>query len=317
MNLVFAGTPDFAAVILGGLLDARHRVLAVYTQPDRPSGRGRRLTASPVKRLALHHELEVRQPHSLRRGNETQSLRALAPEVMVVAAYGLILPREILDVPPRGCINVHASLLPRWRGAAPIQRAILADDRETGVCIMQMDEGLDTGPVFATRRCPIGPEDTAGSLHDTLARLGCEALLETLDGLARGPMQAVPQGGSCATYAQRIEKTEAHLDWRQDACSLERRVRAFNPAPMAWAFLPSRDGTAGTGERLRILRARAEQCTTDATPGEVIRAAGDDLIVACSEGSLRLLEVQPAGRKPMTCREFLNSTSFAPGARLT
>jgi len=316
MNLVFAGTPDFAAVILGGLLGARHHVLAVYTQPDRPAGRGRRLTASPVKRLALHHGLELRQPNSLRDPNETRALAALAPEVMVVAAYGLILPHHILHVPTRGCINVHASLLPRWRGAAPIQRAILAGDRETGVCIMQMEEGLDTGPVLATRRCLIGPEHTAGSLHDTLAELGREALLETLDGLARGPMNAIPQDIRHATYAQRIDKTEAHLDWQQDAQNLERRVRAFNPAPMAWTSLPAGDGKAAAGLRLRVLRARAVERPTDALPGEVVRAAGDDLVIACSAGSLRLLEVQPAGRKAMSCTEFLNASPLSPGDRL-
>lgn len=316
MKLVFAGTPDFAAVILDGLLEARHHVLAVYTQPDRPAGRGRRLTASPVKRLALHHGLEVRQPASLRGHSETQSLAALAPEVMVVAAYGLLLPRDILRVPPRGCINVHASLLPRWRGAAPIQRAILAGDRETGVCIMQMEEGLDTGPVLATRRCLIGPEETAGSLHDTLARLGREALLETLDGLTRGPVNSVPQDNLFATYAHRIDKTEARLDWQQDARSLERRVRAFNPSPMTWTCLPARDGTAAAGLRLRVLRARAAESRSDALPGQVVRAAGDDLIIACSAGSLHLVEVQPSGRKPLSCREFLNASPLSPGDRL-
>ena len=316
MNLVFAGTPDFAARILECILRDGHRMLAVYTQPDRPAGRGRKRTPGPVKQLALHHGLAVRQPRSLRDEREVEALAALAPDVMVVAAYGLMLPPPVLETPRLGCINVHASLLPRWRGAAPIQRAILAGDHESGVCIMRMEKGLDTGPVLARRRCRIASHETAGTLHDTLARLGCIALMETLEALSRGDAVAEPQDDSLATYARRIDKAETRLDWSQDAWSLERRVRAFNPAPMAWTLLPA-PGSAREASRLKVIHARAENCAPADSPGEVVEASRDGVLVACSRGCLRLLEVQPAGRKPMKVRELLNSRPLAPGDRFS
>ena len=316
MRIVFAGTPEFAARSLQAVLSAPScETVAVLTQPDRPAGRGRRLRPSPVKELALRHGLDVRQPPRLRDPAVWAELAALAPDLMVVVAYGLILPPEVLAIPRLGCINVHASLLPRWRGAAPIQRALLAGDTGTGVTIIQMDAGLDTGPMLYRLPCPILPEDTGGTLHDRLAELGAEALAAALAGLAAGTLEAVPQDDALATYAAKIDKSEAVLDWTRPAVELERRVRAFNPWPVASAEL------AGYGP-LRVWRAEAlpeegseadkEAGTgTGARPGAVLAAGKAGIDVAAGTGVLRLLEGQRPGGRPLPAADFLNAVRAA------
>jgi len=295
-HLVFAGTPDFAATALAALLDTPHQVVAVYTQPDRPAGRGRKLRPGPVKQLALEHDLPVYQPASLTSDKALAELRGLRPDVMVVAAYGLLLPPAVLRLPPRGCLNIHASLLPRWRGAAPIQRAILAGDTETGVTIMQMDEGLDTGDMLLKKTCPIDPEDTAASLHDRLARLGAEAIVEALARLDE--LVPEPQDESQATYARKLSKEEAIIDWQQPARLIDRQVRAFNPWPVAQ--------TVCDGQTLRIWAARPLPETAGAAPGTVLAVGKAGVDVACGEGILRLTRLQPAGGKPMDVQAFVN-----------
>ena len=321
LKIVFAGTPEFAATALAALLDSRHEVVAVYTQPDRPAGRGRRLRPSPVKALALAHHLPVVQPESLREPAEQQALAAWGADVMVVAAYGLILPPEVLATPRLGCINIHASLLPRWRGAAPIQRAILAGDRETGVTIMQMDAGLDTGPMLARRACPIHDTDTAGSLHDRLATLGAEALLAVLEQLDEGGLVPEPQDEAQATYAAKIDKAEARLDWSRPAVELHRVVCAFNPWPVA--FTTACPGGDAAPLRLRVWAARPETGalgspeTPGAPPGTVLEAGPTGIRVACGTGALVLTELQPPGSKPMSAAAFHNGHPWlAPGLRL-
>jgi methionyl-tRNA formyltransferase len=317
MKLAFAGTPEFAARILADLLPAGHTLAAVYTQPDRPAGRGRKVAPSAVKRLALEHGLPVHQPATLKGPEQEGILRDLDVDALVVAAYGLILPRSLLDVTTHGCINVHASLLPRWRGAAPIQRAILAGDRTTGVSIMRMDAGLDTGPVFVTRETGIGPRDTAAILHDRLAALGSEALLQVLGDLPSGTLTPRPQTESGATYAARLEKSEARLDWSLDAAELDRQVRAFNPVPMAWTRLRLPEGSTEAHLRLRVLMTRpAAPSGSAGSPGEVLRATGEELRVACGNGEIILEQVQPAGRKPMSAAQFVTSRSLKPGVLL-
>ncbi|NIR27970.1 MAG: methionyl-tRNA formyltransferase [Gammaproteobacteria bacterium] len=310
LTIVFAGTPDFAAVQLSALLATEHRVAAVYTQPDRPAGRGRRVRESPVKRLARSRGIPVRQPLTLREPGVRAALAGSAPDVMVVAAYGLILPPDILGVPGYGCINVHASLLPRWRGAAPIQHAILAGDSETGVSIMQMDAGMDTGPLLRAASCPIHPDDTAGSLHERLAELGAKTLLATLEDLQAGRLQASPQDDELATYAPRIGKRDARIEWRQTAEVLERRVRAFNPWPVAQTTLGSMS--------LRIWRAAAleEPVPADALPGTVLACGHGGVDVATGHGILRLLTVQRPGGRPLPVSEFLNAQRVAAGTVL-
>lgn len=300
LRIVFAGTPEFAAVALRALLDSPHRVCAVYTQPDRPAGRGRRLQASPVKQLALAHAIPVQQPASLKTADTQQALRAYQADVMVVAAYGLLLPPEVLTLPRLGCLNIHASLLPRWRGAAPIQRAILAGDRETGVTIMQMNAGLDTGDIILSRTCPILPDDTAGTLHDRLAVLGAQALLEALEHLQRGGVTRTPQDERLACYAPKIEKAEAVLDWRQDAALLERKVRAFNPWPVAHT-------TLADGRVLRVWRARALPAQAHESPGTVIAANKDGVDVATGHGVLRLEKMQLPGGRVLEAGDFINA----------
>lgn len=309
MRIVFAGTPEFAAVALRALLEAGREVCAVYTQPDRPAGRGRRLRPGPVKRLAAGCGIAVYQPHTLNDPEVQETLKSLRPDLMVVVAYGLILPRAVLEIPRLGCVNIHASLLPRWRGAAPIQRALLAGDPETGVTIIQMDEGLDTGPILERAVCPIGPDDTAGVLHDRLAELGARTLLATITRLEQGRVQAQPQDERLATYAAKIDKHEALLDWDRPAVELERRVRAFNPWPVAYTWLP------GSG-RLRVWRARALAGAADRPPGTVLRADRSGIDVATGAGVLRLLEIQRPGRRPLDAAEFLNSQAIAAGTLL-
>ncbi len=307
LRLVFAGTPDFAAAHLRALLEwPGCEVIAVYTQPDRPAGRGKKLAASPVKQLALEHGLPVYQPLRLRDEAAQAELRALAPDVMVVVAYGLILPVAVLETPRLGCINVHASLLPRWRGAAPIQRAIEAGDTESGVTIMQMDVGLDTGPMLHTVRCDIAPDETGGSLHDKLAKLGTPALLQTLANLVAGRAQPQVQDDTLASYASKLDKTEAAIDWRQPADVIERRIRAFNPFPVCFGEI---DGT-----RVKILKVTLVDGR--GAPGELLADGG--IRVACGDGrALVLLELQLPGGRALPVRDILNGHAalFAPGNR--
>jgi methionyl-tRNA formyltransferase len=280
----------------------------VLTQPDRPAGRGQHLRASPVKLLAMEHGLPIAQPQTLRTPEGRAALAEWAPDVLVVVAYGLILPQAALDVPRLGCVNIHGSLLPRWRGAAPIQRAILAGDAETGVTIMQLDAGLDTGPMLIERRRAIGTHETAGDLHDALAELGATALIEALDGLAAGTVQPRAQPAEGATYAPKIEKSEALLDWATTARALDCKIRAFNP----WPIAETRMG----GETLRVLRASvAEAAGAHGSPGMLLGLAEDGLRVACGEGVLAIGELQRAGKRPVSARDFANAVRIA-GLRL-
>lgn len=313
LKILFAGTPEFAAVTLNALLDAGYEIVAVYTQPDRPAGRGRKLTASSVKALALEHHLPVVQPVSLRVEEAQQELAAWGADLMVVAAYGLILPQAVLDTPHLGCVNVHASLLPRWRGAAPIQRAILAGDAETGITIMQMDAGLDTGDMLHLAPCPISDDDTAQTLHDKLASLGAQALVETLPALVAGTCTPQVQDAGCATYAEKLQKAEAQLDWQQPAELLARQVRAFNPWPVS--FAPLSDGEGKSGQNLRIWMALPLTSSVQATPGEVIAESCEGIDVATVDGTLRVTRLQMPGAKPLSAAEFLNAHSLL-GSRL-
>jgi len=310
LKIVFAGTPEFAASHLRTLLQSQHRILAVYTQPDRPAGRGKQLQASPVKQLALEAGLPVQQPLSLKDPEAQARLRQYHADLMVVVAYGLLLPKPVLDTPRLGCVNVHASLLPRWRGAAPIQRAIAAGDSETGVTIMQMDIGLDTGAMLMKHSCPIMPRDTAQSLHDRLAELGPPALLETLAQLANGQATPIEQDHRLASYAHKLNKEEGKLDWSQSAFLLDALIRAFNPFPIAY--------TLSQGETLRIHEAMPETHHHQAVPGTLL-AADKALLVACgSNTALRLEQVQLPGKKVMAVRDLLNGSGarFQPGTQL-
>jgi len=309
MNLIFAGTPEFAVPALKALLDAGHTILAVYTQPDRPAGRGRKLGMSAVKAFALERGLRVHQPATLKSEDEAATLRALQPDALIVIAYGLILPKSILSIPRYGCINVHASLLPRWRGAAPIQRAIEAGDTTTGVTIMQMDEGLDTGAMLAKAETPIGDDDTAATLHDRLAELGGRLLVETLARLARGDLTPQAQDNAQASYATKLKKEEARLDWNADAGLLARRVRAFNPWPVAHTTLD--------GQTLRLWQAHAESgAPAGQPPGSVLAADAEGVRVQCATGVLRITRLQPEGGKVLDARAFLNGRPVPAGTRL-
>ncbi len=308
MRILFAGTPEFAAHHLSALLGSPHHLVGVLTQPDRPAGRGRKLTAGPVKRLAEASGIPVLQPPSLKAGETLAALRAWAPDVMVVVAYGLLLPQTVLDIPPHGCVNTHASLLPRWRGAAPIQRAILAGDDESGVSIMRMEAGLDSGPVYLQRACPIHATDTGGDLHDRLAGLGPGALLEVLGRLEAGTARAAQQDVSRATYAPKIHKSEALLDWRQSAAAIHRAVRAFNPWPVAHAYL---DDTL-----LRVWECRAVAAAGDASPGTITLAGPEGLTVATGEGGILITRLQLAGGRPMAAGDYLHAHPDPTGARL-
>lgn len=304
LRLVFAGTPEFAAVSLRAIASSRHQLAAVLTQPDRPAGRGRKLMPSPVKQLALELGKPILQPTRLRDAEVFEALRELAPDVIVVVAYGLILPAAVLDLPHLGCINVHASLLPRWRGAAPIQRAILAGDTQTGITIMQMDTGLDTGPILLQRPCPILSTDTGGSLHDRLAELGAEALLEALDGLADHRLHASAQPSEGVTYADKLSKAEAFVRWQESALSIERQIRAFNPWPIAQTHLDD--------EVIRLWQAQAlpEQSVVQ-EPGTIVQADRQAVLVATGAGLLALQQLQRPGGRPMAATELINSLPLA------
>lgn len=304
MKLIFAGTPEFARQALAAIIAAGHDVVLVLTQPDRPSGRGMKLVASPVKEEAARHDIAVYQPVSLRDPATHGPLRDAAAEVMVVAAYGLILPQPVLDIPPRGCLNIHASLLPRWRGAAPIQRAIEAGDPETGISIMQMDAGLDTGPVLMQRRLPILDDDTGGSLHDKLATLGARTIVDALARL--DALTPRPQPDAGVTYANKLSKEEARLEWVLPATVLARKVRAFNPVPGSWTLLD--------GVPLKVWQAR--RVPGHGLPGQVLAADGEGVVVACGEDALKLTELQRAGGRRMTAAAFLAGAAIAPGTRL-
>ena len=307
MRIVFAGTPEFAAQALAAILAAGQSVPLVLTQPDRPSGRGMALKASPVKQLALKHGLQVHQPASLKSAESRQPIIDASPDVMVVAAYGLILPQAALDIPRLGCINIHASLLPRWRGAAPIQRAVLAGDAETGVTLMRMEAGLDTGPMLLKGRLPITDADCAATLHDKLAALGARLMVEALPRLARGELPGEPQPAEGVTYAAKLEKSEAALDWRQTAVALSRAVRAFDPFP----------GTVARIEGQTIKVWRAEPAPGAGEPGTVLAANVDGILVACGEGALRLVELQKSGGKRLQAADFLHGFALKPGQRFS
>jgi methionyl-tRNA formyltransferase len=318
-RLIFAGTPEFAATILAALLDAGHGVVAVYTQPDRPAGRGRQLRASPVKALSLARAIPVAQPRGLSDEATLAALESWQADLMVVAAYGLLLPETVLSTPRLGCVNVHASLLPRWRGAAPIAHAILAGDQETGVSIMRMDQGLDTGPVYRRAACPMDARDTAASLHDRLATLGARTLVEVLPDLLAGTLEARNQDHSAATYAPRLSKQDGLLDWNTPAEALERRVRAFDPWPVAYTVLdpgPGETADPRASRRLRIWHSEAMPMDSASPPGTIVASSSAGIHVATGKGTLRILGLQAPGSRMMTVAEYLNAHRLPVGMRL-
>lgn len=299
LTIAFAGTPEFAAQHLQFLIGREHAVIAAYTQPDRRAGRGKKTTPSAVKILANAHHITVFQPESLKTLAAQEQLQELAPDVLVVVAYGLILPRAVLEIPRLGCINVHGSLLPRWRGAAPIQRAIEAGDIETGVTIMQMDEGLDTGKMIERVACAIAPTDTSAEVASKLCQIGGPALLRSLNALERGDATATTQDETESCYAAKIDKREALIDWSQSAVTLERKIRAFNPAPVAYSTLQ--------GDRIKLWRASSTGQSSDHPPGTIVSSEEGVLRVACGQGSLLVEQIQLPGKSRMTVAEVLNS----------
>lgn len=310
MRLVFAGTPDFAATALTALLATQHTVVGVYSQPDRPAGRGRKLMPSPVKQVALEAGIPVFQPDTLKTEAAQQELAALDADVMIVAAYGLILPKAVLDMPRHGCLNIHASLLPRWRGAAPIHRAIAAGDRETGITIMQMDEGLDTGAMLLKSLTAIEPDDTGGSLHDRLAELGGRAIVEALRLLEKGELSGEAQNEELACYAHKLTKDEGHIDWHADAEAIERLVRAFNPWPGTYTDLGP--------QRVRIHAASAHSEDSGKAPGTVLRRERDGIDIACGTGTLRVTRLQLPGSRAQSVNDLINGGKdlLLPGQEL-
>lgn len=298
LRIVFAGTPDFAASALQRLLTEKFAVVAVYTQPDRPAGRGRKLKPSPVKQLALDADIPLQQPKSLKDATQQTLLAEYHADVMIVAAYGLLLPEIILQTPRLGCLNIHASLLPRWRGAAPIQRAILAGDTQSGVTIMQMDKGLDTGAMLLRKPCDITANETGGSLHDKLAALGADAIIEILQALQQSQLDATPQDESLACYAKKLDKQEAWIDWRQPAQDIERKIRAFNPWPVAQTRLADKT--------LRIWSASLIEQVSDAAPGTITAVTNDAICVSCGTQQLQIHSVQLAGGKTLSISALRN-----------
>jgi methionyl-tRNA formyltransferase len=308
LRIIFAGTPDFAARHLQALINSEHQIVGVYSQPDRPAGRGKKLKASEVKALALEHELPVFQPQSLKTDEALEELNSLNADIMIVVAYGLILPKAILDAPRLGCLNVHGSILPRWRGAAPIQRAIWAGDQQTGVTIMQMDEGLDTGDMLHISRCPIDNTETSASLYTKLAELGPDALIDTINRLANGEITPEPQNDTDANYAKKLSKDEANIDWSMDAEQIERNIRAFNPWPVCF--------TQMSGNTVKIYQANVVEQSGAA--GTVLTSDKNGIVVACGKHALSISELQPQGKKPMAINDFLNGRSdwVTPGTVL-
>lgn len=307
LKLIYAGTPEFALPALAELLRSEHQVVAVYTQPDRPAGRGRRLQPGPVKQLALEHGLCVYQPPDFKFAGALEQLRRLDADLMVVAAYGLLLPPAVLDTPRLGCINIHASLLPRWRGASPIQQAILAGDEETGITLMQMEAGLDSGPIVEQRALAIDTDWSAGELHDRLAPLGAELLREALGDIETALAGAHPQDASLVTYAPRLEKQQAEIDWNRSPAQLLREIRAFNPWPVSYSCID--------GASLRLWRARVASGGIAQTPGQVIAHDRQGVYVSCAGGVLQVTELQFAGRKRCSAAEALNGRNLT-GCRL-
>ncbi|WP_025674609.1 methionyl-tRNA formyltransferase [Salinivibrio socompensis] len=310
LRIVFAGTPDFAARHLQALLDSEHEVIAVYSREDKPAGRGKKLTASPVKKLAIEHALPVYQPRTLRDEAAQAELAALDADVLVVVAYGLILPKAVLAIPKLGCVNVHGSILPRWRGAAPIERAVWAGDNETGVTIMQMDEGLDTGDMLKIATLPIDDKETSGSLYERLAELGPQALIDCLNDMANGIILAEPQNDAKANYAEKLTKQEAHIDWHQDAAFIERCIRAFNPRPVSFFTLGE--------QNIKVWGANALDIDVNAAPGTVINTDKHGIQIATGKGVLQLTHLQPPGKKAMQAHELLNARRewFETGTQL-
>ena len=316
MKIIFAGTPDFSAVALQAVLESEHEIVAVYTQPDRPAGRGRKLTSSPVKALALDHNIPVYQPVSLKEEVAQQQLIDLQADIMIVVAYGLILPKAVLQAPKYGCLNIHASILPRWRGAAPIQRAILAGDSQSGVTIMQMDEGLDTGDMLNIKRCDIKAEDTGSSLHDRLASMGALALMQTLSDIELNRLQPKAQDDSLAVYAHKLDKKEAQIDWQQDASAIVRKIQAFNSWPVAY--------TEHNGKSIRLWFAQLIDCDTgkhneqpygqqssrEQRCGEVIAESAEGIDIVAKNGVVRVMELQMPGKKRIMVKDFINGQSL-------
>ncbi|MWP47303.1 methionyl-tRNA formyltransferase [Gilliamella sp. Pas-s27] len=310
LNIIFAGTPDFAATHLKALISSEHNVIAVFTQPDRPAGRGNKLTASPVKQLAIEYNLPVYQPATLKKEENQKIIADLNADIMIVVAYGLILPQAVLDMPKLGCLNVHGSLLPRWRGAAPIQRACWAGDEQTGITIMQMDAGLDTGDMLYKLTCPIEQTDTSASLYEKLAKLGPQALLDTLALLTEQKIQPEKQDPSQATYAEKLSKQEAKLDWNLSAEQLECCVRAFNPWPVSYFEV--------NGEPVKVWQADVVKMASKQPAGTILQADKNGICIATSNGALNMTLLQPAGKKPMSAQDLLNSRKawFAVGEKL-
>jgi methionyl-tRNA formyltransferase len=304
MRLVFAGTPAFAAIALEALLHSDHQIVLVLTQPDRPAGRGMKMVSSEVKRLALNHGISVLQPATLRDADVVKTIAGVGADAMIVAAYGLILPAGVLDAFPYGCINIHASVLPRWRGAAPIQQALLAGDGETGISIMRMEEGLDTGPVYTIERIRIEPRDTSSTLHDKLAALGARTIVPALAGIESGDLHAVPQSGGEITYAHKVTREQARIDWKLAAVELDRVVRAFNPFPVAFSYLDD--------QVVKIWDAKVAS-GTPANPGEIMAVSDAGIVVACGSGALCLTRLQRSGGKQLAVADFLRGFPVRPG----
>ena len=311
MRVIFAGTPDFAATHLQAILDDdRYQLVAIYTQPDRPAGRGKKITQSPVKKLALANDIQLEQPASLTDIKTQETIARLEADVLIVVAYGLILPQAVLDIPRLGCINVHGSILPKWRGAAPIQRAIEAGDRESGVTVMQMDVGLDTGPMLTISRCTIDDKETSSSLYPKLAVLGAQALINTLEKMRSGTAVGIAQDSTQSSYADKIAKQESLIDWSASVTEIERRIRAFNPFPAAYSLV--------NGQRIKIWLASAVSRDYPGVPGEILSADDDGLLVKCGNGALLISTIQLAGKSKLCVAEVLKSRAsiFSPGTRL-